>query len=87
MTKPLYALIVGTTTGRPNRVAWRTSRRICRVGWANSKSAGKPMPRAVRFDRCGGIDVLYVAEVATPGSEQVTVRMKAAGTNSGEAGT
>ena len=45
------------------------------------------MPRAVRFDRCGGIDVLYVAEVATPGSEQVPVRMKAAGTNSGEAGT
>ena len=45
------------------------------------------MPKAVRFDKYGGIDVLYVAEVArpTPGPGQVLVRVKAAGTNPGEA--
>jgi len=45
------------------------------------------MPRAVRFDRYGGIDVLRVVEVErpVPGPRQVLVRMKAAGINPGEA--
>ena len=45
------------------------------------------MPQAVRFDEYGGIDVLYVAEVEhpSPGPGQVLVRVKAAGTNPGEA--
>ncbi|MBA2715143.1 MAG: alcohol dehydrogenase catalytic domain-containing protein, partial [Rubrobacteraceae bacterium] len=45
------------------------------------------MPQAVRFDRYGGIDVLYVAEVErpVPGDGQVLVRVKAAGINPGEA--
>jgi NADPH:quinone reductase-like Zn-dependent oxidoreductase len=45
------------------------------------------MPRAVRFDHYGGIDVLDVREVETPmpGPGQVLVRVKAAGINPGEA--
>src|SRR6202035_3208189 len=45
------------------------------------------MPRAVRFDKYGGIDVLHVVEIdrPVPGPEQVVVRMKAAGINPGEA--
>jgi len=45
------------------------------------------MPRAVRFDNYGGIDVLQVVEVAPPipGPGQVVVRVKAAGINPGEA--
>jgi NADPH:quinone reductase-like Zn-dependent oxidoreductase len=45
------------------------------------------MPRAVRFDRYGGIDVLRVVDVArpVPGPSEVLVRMKAAGINPGEA--
>jgi NADPH:quinone reductase-like Zn-dependent oxidoreductase len=45
------------------------------------------MPRAVRFDRYGGIDVLDVVDVErpTPGADQVLVRVKAAGINPGEA--
>jgi NADPH:quinone reductase-like Zn-dependent oxidoreductase len=45
------------------------------------------MPRAVKFDRYGGIDVLRVVEVdrPVPGPEQVVVRIKAAGINPGEA--
>lgn len=45
------------------------------------------MPRAVKFDRYGGIDVLRVVEVdrPVPGPEQVLVRIKAAGINPGEA--
>jgi NADPH:quinone reductase-like Zn-dependent oxidoreductase len=44
------------------------------------------MPRAVRYDKYGGIDVLGVAEVErpTPGDDQILVRVKAAGTNPGE---
>ncbi|MEU6621600.1 NADP-dependent oxidoreductase [Streptomyces litmocidini] len=45
------------------------------------------MPKAVRYDEFGGIDVLRVDEVErpTPGDEQVLVRVKAAGINPSEA--
>jgi NADPH:quinone reductase-like Zn-dependent oxidoreductase len=45
------------------------------------------MPRAVRYDEFGGIDVLRVDQVQrpVPGSEQVLVRVKAAGINPSEA--
>jgi NADPH:quinone reductase-like Zn-dependent oxidoreductase len=45
------------------------------------------MPRAVRFDQYGGLDVLQVVEVERPiaGSGKVLVRVKAAGINPGEA--
>jgi NADPH:quinone reductase-like Zn-dependent oxidoreductase len=45
------------------------------------------MPRAVRFDRYGDIDVLNVVDVErpVPGSGEVLVRVKAAGINPGEA--
>ena len=41
------------------------------------------MPKAVRYDEFGGIDVLRVDEVQrpVPGSGQVLVRVKAAGIN------
>lgn len=45
------------------------------------------MPRAVRFDHYGGIEVLQVVEVdrPIPGAGKVLVRVKAAGINPGEA--
>ena len=45
------------------------------------------MPRAVRFDQYGGVDVLRVVEVErpAPGRGQVLVRVKAAAINPGEA--
>jgi NADPH:quinone reductase-like Zn-dependent oxidoreductase len=45
------------------------------------------MPRAVKFEKYGGIEVLQVVEVdrPTPGPGQVLVRVKAAGINPGEA--
>ncbi len=45
------------------------------------------MPRAVRFDKYGGLEVLQVAEVdrPNPGPGEVLVRLKAAGINPGEA--
>jgi NADPH:quinone reductase-like Zn-dependent oxidoreductase len=45
------------------------------------------MPRAVRFDKYGGIEVLQVVEVErpSPGPGKVLVRVKAAGINPGEA--
>ena len=45
------------------------------------------MPRAVRFNDYGGIEVLRVVEVErpVPGSGQVLVQVKAAGINPGEA--
>jgi len=45
------------------------------------------MPRAVRYDKYGGLDVLQVVEVPrpTPGPGKVLVRVKAAGINPGEA--
>jgi len=45
------------------------------------------MPRAVRFDRYGDVDVLNVVEVErpTPGPGEVLVHVKAAGINPGEA--
>ncbi|MCU1494425.1 MAG: Alcohol dehydrogenase GroES domain protein [Acidimicrobiaceae bacterium] len=44
------------------------------------------MPKAVRFDHYGGVDVLQVVEVArpVPGPGQVLVQVKAAGINPGE---
>jgi NADPH:quinone reductase-like Zn-dependent oxidoreductase len=45
------------------------------------------MPRAVRFDKYGGVEVLQVVEVdrPIPGPGKVLVRVKAAGINPGEA--
>jgi NADPH:quinone reductase-like Zn-dependent oxidoreductase len=45
------------------------------------------MPRAVRFDQYGGVDVLNVVEVErpVPGPGELLVRVKAAGINLGEA--
>jgi NADPH:quinone reductase-like Zn-dependent oxidoreductase len=45
------------------------------------------MARAVRFDRYGGRDVLYVADVdmPSPGPDEVVVEVRAAGINPGEA--
>jgi NADPH:quinone reductase-like Zn-dependent oxidoreductase len=45
------------------------------------------MPRAVRFDQYGGLEVLKVVEVERPkpGAKKVLVRVKAAGINPGEA--
>jgi NADPH:quinone reductase-like Zn-dependent oxidoreductase len=45
------------------------------------------MPRAVRFDEYGGVDVLKVVDVdaPAPGPGQLLVRVKAAGINPGEA--
>jgi NADPH:quinone reductase-like Zn-dependent oxidoreductase len=45
------------------------------------------MPRAVRFDKYGGIEVLQVVEVdrPSPGAGKVLIRVKAAGINPGEA--
>ena len=45
------------------------------------------MPKAVRFEKYGGVDVLQVVEVPQPvaGPGQVLVRVKAAGINPGEA--
>jgi NADPH:quinone reductase-like Zn-dependent oxidoreductase len=45
------------------------------------------MPRAVRFDRYGNVDVLRVVQVERPrpGPRQVLVQVKAAGINPGEA--
>lgn len=45
------------------------------------------MPKAVRFDSYGDVDVLHVADVPRPepGDGQVVVRVKAAGVNPGEA--
>src|SRR5260221_11996975 len=44
------------------------------------------MPRPVRFDEYGGVDVLHVVEIdrPVPGRGQVLVRVKAAGINPGE---
>ncbi|MFD5893128.1 NADP-dependent oxidoreductase [Streptomyces sp. NPDC060366] len=46
------------------------------------------MPRAVRYDRYGPVDVLYVADVATPApaADEVVVEVVAAGLNPGEIG-
>ncbi len=45
------------------------------------------MPKAVRFDNYGGVDVLNVVDVPrpVPGPGQVLVQVKAAGINPGEA--
>jgi NADPH:quinone reductase-like Zn-dependent oxidoreductase len=47
----------------------------------------REMPRAVRFDHYGGIDVLEVVDVPAPvpGASELLVRVKAAGINPGEA--
>jgi NADPH:quinone reductase-like Zn-dependent oxidoreductase len=47
----------------------------------------QPLARAVRFDRYGGTDVLYVADVPMPEASpgEVVVEVRAAGINPGEA--
>jgi NADPH:quinone reductase-like Zn-dependent oxidoreductase len=58
---------------------------VCAV---QSRAQGESaMPRAVRFNKYGGIEVLQVVEVErpTPGPGKVLVRVKAAGINPGEA--
>lgn len=47
----------------------------------------QPQARAVRFDRYGGRDVLYVADIAmpAPSAGEVLVEVRAAGINPGEA--
>ncbi len=49
---------------------------------------GVPMAKAVRFDRYGGIEVLYVAdvEIPDPSRGELVVAVRAAGINPGEAG-
>ena len=51
------------------------------------KGDAEIMPKAVRYDGFGGIDVLRVEEVErpVPGDGQVLVRVKAAGINPSEA--
>ncbi|MDT7709075.1 MAG: hypothetical protein QOG20_4682 [Pseudonocardiales bacterium] len=53
----------------------------------STERKAKIMPKAVRYDRFGGIDVLRVDEVErpVPGDGQVLVRVKAAGINPSEA--
>ena len=45
------------------------------------------MPKAVKFDHYGDLDVLNIVEVErpVPGAEQVLVKVRAAGINPGEA--
>ena len=51
------------------------------------RGKSKKMPKAVRFNQYGGIDVLQVVDVErpTPGPGQVLVNIKAVGINPGEA--
>ena len=46
------------------------------------------MARAVRFDRYGGVDVLYIADVdiPDPANEELVVRVRTAGVSTGEVG-
>jgi NADPH2:quinone reductase len=50
-------------------------------------TVNQPPARAVRFDRYGGTEVLYLAEipVPTPAAGEVLVAVRAAGINPGEA--
>src|SRR6202795_3750186 len=66
----------------------RTSDSASRKRPAPGRSTGRTrMPRAVRFDRYGDRDVLYVADVAVPEPAvgEVVVEVRAAGINPGEA--
>src|SRR5271167_4083638 len=85
----------GTSEQRPG--PWAGIRRLCcRVARADTSthSLSKeiamtgPVARAVRFDRYGGREVLYVAdiEMPSPGPGEVVVEVRAAGINPGEAG-
>jgi NADPH:quinone reductase len=63
------------------------------LAWGRATSRGKEskvtaaVARAVRFDRYGGRDVLYVTdiEMPSPGAGEVVVEVRAAGINPGEA--
>ena len=57
------------------------------VGRILTEGDAEIMPKAVRYDEFGGIDVLQVDEVErpVPGDGQVLVRVKAAGINPSEA--
>jgi len=56
--------------------------------WGREAKMTAGVARAVRFDRYGGRDVLYVADVdmPSPGPGEVVVEVRAAGINPGEAG-
>jgi NADPH:quinone reductase-like Zn-dependent oxidoreductase len=56
-------------------------------GVAKRSKGESAMPRAVRFDKYGGVEVLQVVEVGRPipGPGKVLVRVKSAGINPGEA--
>src|SRR5437763_7542394 len=89
-TRPSSPTAAGRSQGLPILArAARCARPSNRAGSSStgSFSRGYAMPKAVRYDRYGGIDVLYVAEVErpAPGPGQVLVEVKAAATNPGEA--
>jgi NADPH:quinone reductase-like Zn-dependent oxidoreductase len=64
------------------------------LAWGRTDSRGKEIKmaaavaRAVRFDRYGGRDELYVADIdmPSPGPGEVVVEVRAAGINPGEVG-
>src|ERR1700748_2239771 len=58
-----------------------------RLSFSSDPTRRRWMPRAVRFERYGGIDVLDVVDVPAPvpGPRELLVRVKAAGINPGEA--
>jgi NADPH:quinone reductase len=74
------ALVLG------DRERGAVSRRIDHYG-SNIARKGYEMARAVRFDHYGDLDVLYIAdvEIPTPATDEVVVRVRAAGINPGEA--
>ena len=80
---PLVLALGWRPTGEPPALSRRT------VSCGDHRGLGKkaPMARAVRFDRYGGPDVLYLAEVDAPRPDlgEVVVAVQAAAINPGEA--
>jgi NADPH2:quinone reductase len=81
--------LAGGTAG-PEPTEWRVSEARLEsafdVAFGEEDDVTGTSARAVRFDRYGGRDVLYVAEVPmpTPATDEVVVAVKAAGINPGE---